>query len=362
VPGPRRHSHVPSSGRIEHNVRRSFTDPVRPQIQSAPPRQSSDQPWRRPTNEPDSPFRSDFFPDRADIHRHDSSASIVTSSPDEEEVDPLTPTIQRTHEITRTMRRSSAGFFPDIIEASTQSASNGSSESTERPSIIRLVVDAPDVQSDSATLPARSSDDTLVPELRSILRQPQREVSPNRKSVSKPHLGLDTSDWTLGQPSIETSESAVRWAPSFGVPENGSPSGSDSEGFSRWWHALFLPPPDSIYGTLFPTLRALPSRSWLQISLAIMLIPAVFLFTVTLPVVDAEPKEATRLLDPVPESGATGSTLPSSRTTPELILTVPEDQEILVAKGWQRWLIGVQCISAPIFMTVIIFGIKTSSC
>ncbi|KAF8467662.1 Sodium/calcium exchanger protein-domain-containing protein [Kalaharituber pfeilii] len=130
----------------------------------------------------------------------------------------------------------------------------------------------------------------------------------------------------------------------------------------RYWPYSYLPPPQLLYAKLFPTLQGFWEKSYLEKFMAMTAVPSVFLLTITLPVVEEggskgpEPKPAVEehpmLLEPQsPQSVAAFRGLPQSNGAAENKpdFNMPEG-------GWNRWLIAIQCICAPLFVTLIFFG------
>lgn len=130
----------------------------------------------------------------------------------------------------------------------------------------------------------------------------------------------------------------------------------------RWWPSFILPPPYFLYVTLFPTIQDFRSKTWFQKIVAILAIPAVFCLTITLPVVDNESSELEGEI-----KLASGPTSPNT-----LLSSVPEsdfvrvrsdsDDVPLVPRLWNRWLTGVQCICAPLFIVFIFFRTFSAGC
>lgn len=127
----------------------------------------------------------------------------------------------------------------------------------------------------------------------------------------------------------------------------------------RWWPYSILPDPHFLYITLFPTLQDFSEKTWLQIVLSVLAIPAVFCFTITLPVVDNEAEDVSEI------KLLSGPSTPNVYHSPILsaiestvIPPMSPDGNLAVSRGWNRWITGVQCICAPLFMTFIFFGMS----
>lgn len=147
------------------------------------------------------------------------------------------------------------------------------------------------------------------------------------------------------------------------------------ESFSKWtrfryWPYDYLPPPQLMASKLFPTLQGFWDKTFTDKLMALMALPSVFLLAITLPVVEeagtstnAEPKisgtNTPLLIEPTsPQSAAAaypGITHSSDHSEPH-----PDPEEDLdcpdVPPGnWNRWLHSIQCILAPLFITLVFF-------
>jgi hypothetical protein len=306
-----------------------------------------------PDNHSFSPPECDFFalPSGNDVQRSPSSSAMIC--PDEDDVDPMSSSFHR---------------VVDVY------GSNNSSAIT-RPNLDMPVrttvptVDVTSVESSSISIPGCNSiqhvsplpitsiagQEDLNPKSASILKQPLEQGSGSRKLSAMPSLGLDTSDQTLLAPArvISFDDSSI-----FRLPDtqDGSTSPSDHQCFYQYWPSFLLP----LYITLFPTVRGLRSSSCLQKILSILAIPAVFCLTITLPVVDAETKEAASMIN-MPSGSTPPSNLisspPDSRRSSNAHPLPLVDDKLLAPRIWKRWLTGVQCLCAPVFMTFIFFRI-----
>ena len=123
----------------------------------------------------------------------------------------------------------------------------------------------------------------------------------------------------------------------------------------KYWPYDYLPPPQHLFEVLFPTLRNLSSKSFLQQVLAIAAVPSVFLLTITLPVVEDTKNNAST--SPINASSLLPPESPSSYHS-----TAPPTPHPLASPGpppqpapWNRWLVATQCITAPVFITTLIF-------
>ncbi|KAK6343974.1 hypothetical protein TWF696_007625 [Orbilia brochopaga] len=123
----------------------------------------------------------------------------------------------------------------------------------------------------------------------------------------------------------------------------------------RYWPYAILPPPDTFFSTLFPTLYTFNEKNLWGKFLAIFSAPSIFLLTITLPVVDVPEPPKSR---PPSRKPSGGSVLPSPASTAPT--EVPADMQPLwmrdddEPKDWNRWLFAIQCITAPIFIVLAV--------
>lgn len=208
-------------------------------------------------------------------------------------------------------------------------------------------------------IPEEEEDNNDNPQPSTFLLPPQ-QVYGSKKTSTAPSLHLDTSDDTLVEfPSPVPSRLRSISPSPLGfrdVQEDGSLDSTPRYVHYRWWPYFLLPDPHFLYVTLFPTLTDLQSKTWFQKIISIIAVPAVFCLTVTLPVVDTE------------QSDAEGEVkLPSGQVSPTILVSpLPDgsselyhplaDEDAMVPRSWNRWLTGVQCIFAPLFITFIFFG------
>lgn len=128
----------------------------------------------------------------------------------------------------------------------------------------------------------------------------------------------------------------------------------------KYWPYEVLPAPQLLYDTLFPTLRNFSDKTFFEKILALIAVPSVFLLTITLPVVEGpdagDAKENGRTNDLPPESPCsmmTASSILTAATAPTPMMPPSNPQS---AKEWNRWLLAVQCITAPIFIVLVLFA------
>jgi hypothetical protein len=210
------------------------------------------------------------------------------------------------------------------------------------------------------SIPEEDADEVQTPGPKSspFLRPPEQTYGSHRIST-RPTLHVDTSDGTLvSSPGLVSREGPVPGSPfAFrDMQETRSINSSLYRRTYKYWPFFLLPEPHFLYITLFPTLIGFESKPWFHKLLSIIAIPAVFCLTITLPVVDTESTEVEgeiRLPSGLISPGVLVSPGPDGSS--EIIPLSPLDESILVARIWNRWLTGVQCIFAPLFMTFIFF-------
>lgn len=138
----------------------------------------------------------------------------------------------------------------------------------------------------------QDQDSTNEPQKSSSKFQPPQKTEnlPSRCQTSSP----GSNSTTLHSPVLQL----VR-------PSVGSELTCEQNGFNesvdrpvRWWPYKFLPPPQVLISTLFPTLYAWPDKNIWERLIGLVAAPSVFLLAITLPVVEAENDDAT--LDPDP--------------------------------------------------------------
>lgn len=140
-----------------------------------------------------------------------------------------------------------------------------------------------------------------------------------------------------------------------------------------WWPCRFLPAPDELFSTLFPTLCDFFEKGWLERILSLLTAPSVFLLNITLPVVESSGKDDDGQADrPVKSSGNNtnqddprtfNSHTPIIRTEDENgrlqpTTTISSDNQnnplsSEKPSGWNRWLLCIQLLIAPQFVAAI---------
>ena len=142
----------------------------------------------------------------------------------------------------------------------------------------------------------------------------------------------------------------------------------------KWWPYKYLPPPQTIFSALFPTIYHWHGKTYWDKLLGLATAPSLFILTITLPVVEderskdqidpqlgqASPTETqiSRLPDPnlqpssQPRSDGTASKQPQSSDTEAFssgdLDTTPRE--------WNRWLVILQIFTAPFFVVLIIWA------
>lgn len=154
-----------------------------------------------------------------------------------------------------------------------------------------------------------------------------------------------------------------------------------------WWPYKYLPAPQTIVSTLFPTLYEWRKRSAVERLLGIVTSPSLFLFRITLPVVEPKEEEEAADLDILTPSGDYRSRSqsrvglpfdisgispqkPAFDATPSphgplslsrqgTDLTQSADHplgETLGDGDWNRWLVFVQAFTAPFFIVSVVWA------
>jgi len=127
----------------------------------------------------------------------------------------------------------------------------------------------------------------------------------------------------------------------------------------RCWPYGLFPPPGHLYVTFFPTLQGFADKTFLEKLFALVAVPSVFFLTITLPVVEGPERPSTdngkpddghyNVLPPEsPSSFVTTTTI----ATPMMTASDPHPPP----KDWNRWLVAIQCITAPLFIVLVLFA------
>ena len=245
--------------------------------------------------------------------------------------------------------------------------------------------------SPSGTIPVPSQSATSVPTLK--IPHPEHRHSPLSQAfpsyVDSPGAMTPASS---RPPSIRLPAASLS-------PESSAPRIYDEEEEPfrtfKWWPYSYLPPPQVILSTLFPTLYGWREKGILDKLLGVVTTPSVFLLTITLPVVEPESEDSPNpdpgLLSPEligrsrsnsyiqPQllgNGSTSTDAPphphrpdhrrqesskafTTQTTTQS--SPPSSPPHVQAKSWNRWLVFLQLFTAPLFTTVIIWANMESS-
>lgn len=219
----------------------------------------------------------------------------------------------------------------------------------------------------------------------SIPKPPTLKSPPSFDDLTYTDTPAHTTPASSGPPSIRlpppslSPESSPHL--SFVAQEYEGDDDAEQRTFS-WWPYRYLPPPQTIARTLFPTIYPWHGKKIPDKLLGIMTVPSVFLLTITLPVVEAEKNEepiqaASDRLTPRDGARSRAGTLvqlpdespqprfqngpseplphPHKHTSSLGSLTLPpelaaDDREAI---DWNRWLVCVQLFTAPIFVVMI---------
>ena len=127
----------------------------------------------------------------------------------------------------------------------------------------------------------------------------------------------------------------------------------------RWWPYKYTPPPEVIGRTLFPTLCDWRDKNIWDKMLGIVSAPSFFLLTITLPVVEP-PEEDINDRKGQPESLALEAAIsPEAAASTGLsgpVATTEATTSSPASREWNRWLVLVQCFTAPIFIALMIWA------
>ncbi|CAZ83877.1 unnamed protein product [Tuber melanosporum] len=161
----------------------------------------------------------------------------------------------------------------------------------------------------------------------------------------------------FGSPSASPPPS-IRLPPPSIDPASLSPLPAGNWKVLKYWPYHILSPPQILFGTLFPTLRGFKGKSWMEKCLGLIALPSVFLLTITLPVVEGgsqtSDKTPTVVLEPEsPASTITGGDLMSTNGASSGPGHGVSASDGVGPKEWNRWLVAIQCITAPVFMVVM---------
>lgn len=200
-------------------------------------------------------------------------------------------------------------------------------------------------------------------------------------------------------PSVSTPSSSrapsIRLPPPSMSPDSARAANSlDDEDFNTemrklsWWPYKYLPAPQTILSTLFPTLYDWQDKGIIGKVIGLATAPSVFLLTITLPVVEPQDKEeeldlsattasahgrrqSQTLANVMSDTGAappadsrpngTSTPHPHNRTlsrnnTDGAKYARTEETTMLEQHDWNRWLVILQLFTAPIFVVMIVWA------
>lgn len=133
----------------------------------------------------------------------------------------------------------------------------------------------------------------------------------------------------------------------------------------KYWPYNFAPSPQHLYDTFFPTLSGFYDKTFLQKVFALVAVPSVFLLTATLPVVEGNDNAPSdHHLHPHDQSNGHPPGSPISfisNTSAASPMMPPSSPAKNPNKDWNRWLVAVQCITAPIFIVLVVFADSETS-
>jgi sodium/potassium/calcium exchanger 6 len=102
---------------------------------------------------------------------------------------------------------------------------------------------------------------------------------------------------------------------------------------------------------LFPTLHEFHSKSLLGKIAAVFATPAVFMLTVTLPVV-VRPYDSQGYPEKTPSTNHTLSIIDEDGNEPTLVAEEEQMREF----QFNKWLMAIQCVFGPVFCTAVLFS------
>lgn len=283
----------------------------------------------------------------------------------------------------------------------------GPSQNARRPSQSSVGSSSPDHLAPPTNYSFRTDhlgehhDKSLSPGDVSPMTRPRLDVPTLVLPDSHASLATPTSPFPMYTDSPAALTPSSSRAPSFIFPVPGmSPESaqqpySDQENYGdqdeetrrlTWWPYAYLPSPQVIASTLFPTVYGWHEKSIWDKLLGIVTVPSILLLAATLPVVESEEEE--KLENPSPGLLTPGNKTRSRAGTmevhllPDTTLTngygslnhipahphkslsrgnsglialgeVREDEISSSAKDWNRWLIFLQIFTAPLFVALV---------
>ncbi|KAF8252701.1 hypothetical protein K440DRAFT_357709 [Wilcoxina mikolae CBS 423.85] len=203
-------------------------------------------------------------------------------------------------------------------------------------------------------------------------RSPTQSIPVSPLSRALPRLLLSDSDSeSISSRAITDSSVPIRSQPSsppvIRLPRPSMDSSVTALSLSgpqwkriKYWPYNFAPPPQQLYDTFFPTLSGFYEKTFLEKVFALVAVPSVFLLTITLPVVESRDNASSdHHIHPHDLSNGHPPGSPTSfisNTTAASPMMPPSNHNKDTNKDWNRWLVAVQCISAPIFIVLVVFA------
>lgn len=128
----------------------------------------------------------------------------------------------------------------------------------------------------------------------------------------------------------------------------------------EWWPYRVLPDPDVLFRVLLPTIYGWKRKSLFRKLMGLLSAPSFFLLTITLPVVETE--GISEETDAIAVQNPTTPIIVAPPSSAELAgNAIAQDLEHLpVTDEWNRWLVCIQCFTAPLF-TILIWWLNSDS-
>lgn len=270
---------------------------------------------------------------------------------------------------------------------------------------------APPGMDGHAATPVRSNT-SLSPHSSPVIEPGDRPAPPSLKlAVPSPPIAFPAYNDFPWSAHSSTRPPSLRPASQSASPDSAFPKDpfapEEPSKPPRWWPSRVLPPPNILFGTLFPTLTNWSKKNFGDKLLGVVASLPVFLLTITLPVVEPEkddedgghaelsldlglpppltpvgsmdssrsvmlppellgtPGNSMSLKGPVsPGHNRNKSSLSqppqvfitsedNAAQSPEQLPTIPSDDE---PKQWNRWLVILQMFTAPLFVVLILWA------
>ncbi|MCJ1311587.1 hypothetical protein MMC25_005260 [Agyrium rufum] len=210
----------------------------------------------------------------------------------------------------------------------------------------------------------------IVPQSRSSSK-PRRPMGRSRRDTSR-HSSLNmlsTASSPLVFPSYHDDPNFVSRPPSLRLPSSyivDQTYEEESKPLS-WWPYTFLPSPEILMSTIFPSLYGWRQKNAWGRFLGVIAAPSVFFLTITLPVVEFKRDEDDEDEDAIPSTvdpdpgildPATLASPTAHPSGPSPIQSPPPSTTISLPstpKDWNRWLVSLQLYLAPLFTVVMVY-------